>query len=83
TANINGIITPKQAKEMADKDKSGLSDLQKDRLRALQYRLELDDNGKEIPVQISDEGLAKYVYTSGYRRYISSPGIILAGESSL
>ena len=83
TANINGIITPDQAKEMADNDKSGLSDLQKDRLRALQYRLELDDNGKEIPVQISDEGLAKYVYTSGYRRYISSPGIILAGESSL
>ncbi|HHD1606276.1 TPA: pLS20_p028 family conjugation system transmembrane protein [Enterococcus faecium] len=83
TANINGIITPKQAKEMADKDKSGLSDLQKDRLRALQYRLELDDNGKEIPVQISDEGLAKYVYTSGYRRYSSKPGIILAGESSL
>ncbi|EEV43790.1 pXO2-14 (plasmid) [Enterococcus faecium 1,230,933] len=68
---------------MADNDKSGLSDLQKDRLRALQYRLELDDNGKEIPVQISDEGSAKYVYTSGYRRYISSPGIILAGESSL
>lgn len=33
--------------------------------------------------QINDEGLAKYVYTSGYRRYISSPGIILAGESSL
>ncbi|HFE9699356.1 TPA: pLS20_p028 family conjugation system transmembrane protein [Enterococcus faecium] len=83
TANINGIITPDQAAEMADNDKSGLSDLQKDRLRALQYRLELDDNGKEIPVQISDEGLAKYVYTSGYRRYISSPGIILAGESSL
>ncbi|NTL31512.1 hypothetical protein HQ670_12750, partial [Enterococcus faecium] len=83
TANINGIITPKQAKEMADKDKSSLSDLQKDRLRALQYRLELDDYGKEIPAQISDEGLAKYVYTSGYRRYISSPGIILAGESSL
>ncbi|MCR1913640.1 hypothetical protein NSA26_13780 [Enterococcus hirae] len=83
TANINGIITPDQAKDMANKDKSGLSDIQKDRLRALQYRLELDDNGKEIPVEISDEGLAKYVYTSGYRRYISSPGIILAGESSL
>lgn len=83
TANINGIITPDQAKDMANKDKSGLSDIQKDRLRALQYRLELDDNGKEIPVGISDEGLAKYVYTSGYRRYISSPGIILAGESSL
>ncbi|HAP8875732.1 TPA: hypothetical protein IV308_002367 [Enterococcus faecium] len=83
TANINGIITPDQAAEMADNDKSGLSDLQKDRLKALQYRLELDDNGKEIPVEISDEGLAKYVYTSGYRRYISKPGIILAGESSL
>lgn len=83
TANINGIITPEQAKGMADNDKSGLSDIQKDRLKALQYRLELDDNGKEIPVKISDEGLAKYVYTSGYRRYISSPGIILAGESSL
>lgn len=83
TANINGIITPEQAKGMAGNDKSGLSDIQKDRLKALQYRLELDDNGKEIPVQISDEGLAKYVYTSGYRRYISSPGIILAGESSL
>ncbi|WP_148817682.1 hypothetical protein, partial [Enterococcus faecium] len=69
--NINGIITPEQAKGMAGNDKSGLSDIQKDRLRALQYRLELDDNGKEIPVQISDEGLAKYVYTSGYRRYIS------------
>ncbi|MDQ8215819.1 hypothetical protein Q3C33_11150 [Enterococcus faecium] len=83
TANINGIITPEQAKGMAGNDKSGLSDIQKDLLKALQYRLELDDNGKEIPVQISDEGLAKYVYTSGYRRYISSPGIILAGESSL
>ncbi|WP_195435857.1 pLS20_p028 family conjugation system transmembrane protein [Enterococcus hirae] len=83
TANINGIITPDQAAEMADNDKSGLSDLQKDRLKALQYRLELDDNGKEIPVKINDEGLAKYVYTSGYRRYISKPGIILAGESSL
>ncbi|MEB7868670.1 pLS20_p028 family conjugation system transmembrane protein [Enterococcus faecium] len=83
TANINGIITPEQAKGMAGNDKSGLSDIQKDRLKALQYRLELDDNGKEISVQISDEGLAKYVYTSGYRRYISSPGIILAGESSL
>ncbi|HFJ8610762.1 TPA: pLS20_p028 family conjugation system transmembrane protein [Enterococcus faecium] len=83
TANISGIITPDQAAEMADNDKSGLSDLQKDRLKALQYRLELDDNGKEIPVQISDEGLAKYVYTSGYRRYSSKPGIILAGESSL
>lgn len=83
TANINGIITPEQAKGMAGNDKSGLSDIQKDRLKALQYRLELDDNGKEIPVQISDEGLAKYVYTSGYRRYISSPGIILAGETSL
>lgn len=83
TANINGIITPEQAKGMADNDKSGLSDIQKDRLKALQYRLELDDNGKEIPVQISDEGLAKYVYTSGYRRYISKPGIILAGETSL
>ncbi|HFD1718331.1 TPA: pLS20_p028 family conjugation system transmembrane protein [Enterococcus faecium] len=83
TANINGIITPEQAKGMAGNDKSGLSNIQKDRLKALQYRLELDDNGKEIPVQISDEGLAKFVYTSGYRRYISSPGIILAGESSL
>ena len=83
TANINGIITPEQAKGMAGNDKSGLSDIQKDRLKALQYRLELDDNGKEIPVQISDEGLAKYVYTSGYRRYSSKPGIILAGESSL
>lgn len=83
TANINGIITPEQAKGMADNDKSGLSDIQKDRLNALQYRLELDDNGKEIPVQISDEGLAKHVYTSGYRRYSSKPGIILAGESSL
>ena len=83
TANINGIITPEQAKGMAGNDKSGLSDIQKDRLKALQYRLELDDNGKEIPVQISDEGLAKYVYTSGYRRYISKPGIILAGETSL
>lgn len=82
-ANINGVITPDQAAAMADNDKSGLSNLQKDRLNALQYRLELDDNGKEIPVQISDEGLAKYVYTSGYRRYISKPGIILAGESSL
>ncbi|HDL2511981.1 TPA: hypothetical protein PW109_002182, partial [Enterococcus faecium] len=83
TANINSVIIPKEAAKMADEDKSGLSDIQKDRLRALQYRLELDDNGKEIPVEISDEGLAKYVYTSGYRRYISSPGIILAGESSL
>lgn len=83
TANINGIITPDQAKDMADNDKSGLSDLQEDRLKALQYRLELDDNGKEIPVKINDEGLAKYVYTSGYRRYSSKPGIILAGESSL
>ncbi|HCR4562455.1 TPA: hypothetical protein PFB42_002702, partial [Enterococcus faecium] len=64
-------------------ESSDISTVQKDRLKALQYRLELDDNGKEIPVQISDEGLAKYVYTSGYRRYISSPGIILAGESSL
>ena len=83
TANINSVIIPKEAAKMADNDKSGLSDLQKDRLKALQYRLELDDNGKEIPVQISDEGLAKYVYTSGYRRYSSKPGIILAGESSL
>ena len=83
TANINSVIIPKEAAKMADEDKSGLSDIQKDRLRALQYRLELDDNGKEIPVEISDEGLAKYAYTSGYRRYISSPGIILAGESSL
>ncbi|HAR1346473.1 TPA: hypothetical protein IZ324_001712 [Enterococcus faecium] len=83
TANINSVIIPKEAAKMADEDKSGLSDIQKDRLRALQYRLELDDNGKEIPVEISDERLAKYVYTSGYRRYISSPGIILAGESSL
>ncbi|MFF6384958.1 hypothetical protein V7H35_14520 [Enterococcus faecium] len=81
TANINGIITPDQAKKMSES--SDISTVQKDRLKALQYRLELDDNGKEIPVQISDEGLAKYVYTSGYRRYISSPGIILAGESSL
>ncbi|MGC3598838.1 hypothetical protein ACPTJ4_13970, partial [Enterococcus faecium] len=70
-------------KEMAVKDKIGLSVLQKDRLKALLFRLELDDYGKEIPAQISDEGLAKYVYTSGYRRFISSPGIILAGESSL
>ncbi|PTO36575.1 pLS20_p028 family conjugation system transmembrane protein [Enterococcus mundtii] len=83
TANINGIITPDQAAEIVDNDKSGLSDLQKDRLRALQYRLQLDDTGKEIPVKISDEGLAKYVYTSGYRRYSSKPGIILAGQSSL
>ena len=83
TANINSVIIPKEAAEMAGNDKSGLSDIQKDRLKALQYRLELDDNGKEIPVEISDEGLAKYVYTSGYRRYISKPGIILAGESSL
>ncbi|HGL4040175.1 TPA: hypothetical protein ACKE23_002712, partial [Enterococcus faecium] len=75
------IITPDQAKKMSES--SDISTVQKDRLKALQYRLELDDNGKEIPVQISDEGLAKYVYTSGYRRYISSPGIILAGESSL
>ncbi|HCR4585935.1 TPA: hypothetical protein OOH41_002766, partial [Enterococcus faecium] len=74
-------ITPDQAKKMSES--SDISTVQKDRLKALQYRLELDDNGKEIPVQISDEGLAKYVYTSGYRRYISSPGIILAGESSL
>ena len=83
TANINSVIIPKKAAEMAGNDKSGLSDIQRDRLKALQYRLELDDNGKEIPVEISDEGLAKYVYTSGYRRYISKPGIILAGESSL
>ncbi|WP_165038238.1 pLS20_p028 family conjugation system transmembrane protein [Enterococcus sp. ZJ1622] len=83
SANINGVITPDQAAAMADNDKSGLSNLQKDRLNALQYRLELDDNGKEIPVKISDEGLAKFAYTSGYRRYISKPGIILAGESSL
>ncbi|HAP8624143.1 TPA: hypothetical protein IV181_000780 [Enterococcus faecium] len=81
TANINGIITPDQAKKMSES--SDISTVQKDRLKALQYRLELDDNGKEIPVEISDEGLAKYVYTSGYRRYISKPGIILAGESSL
>ena len=81
TANINGIITPDQAKKMSES--SDISTVQKDRLKALQYRLELDDNGKEIPVQISDEGLAKYVYTSGYRRYSSKPGIILAGESSL
>ncbi|MGL9825646.1 hypothetical protein IGK78_002868 [Enterococcus sp. DIV1371a] len=81
TANINGIITPDQAKKMSES--SDISTVQKDRLKALQYRLELDDNGKEIPVKINDEGLAKYVYTSGYRRYISSPGIILAGESSL
>lgn len=83
TANINSVIIPKEAAKMADNEKSGLSDLQKDRLKALQYRLELDDNGKEIPVEISDEGLAKYVYTSGYRRYSSKPGIILAGQSSL
>lgn len=56
TANINSVIIPKEAAKMADEDKSGLSDIQKDRLRALQYRLELDDNGKEIPVEISDEG---------------------------
>lgn len=83
TANINGIVTPDQVKNMVDDSKNNLSSLQKARLKALQYRLELDDNGKEIPVEISDEGLAKYVYTSGYRRYISSPGIILVGESSL
>lgn len=83
TANINSVIIPKKAAEMAGNDKSGLSDTQKDRLKALQYRLELDDNGKEIPMEISDEGLAKYVYTSGYRRYSSKPGIILAGQSSL
>ncbi|MGG5325588.1 hypothetical protein IGJ83_003170 [Enterococcus pernyi] len=81
TANINAIITPDQAKKMSET--SDINTEQQDRLKALQYRLELDDAGKEIPVQISDEGLAKYVYTSGYRRYISKPGIILAGESSL
>ncbi|HHA4136815.1 TPA: pLS20_p028 family conjugation system transmembrane protein, partial [Enterococcus faecium] len=80
TTNINAVITPDAAKDAAE---LGLLDVQKDRLKALQYRLELNDKGEEIPVQISDEGLAKYVYTSGYRRYISSPGIILAGESSL
>ncbi|HGV8437880.1 TPA: pLS20_p028 family conjugation system transmembrane protein [Enterococcus faecium] len=78
-ANINSVITPEQAK----KEPKGLTDLQKDRLKALQYRLELDDNGKEIPVAIKDDGLAQYVYTSGYRRYISHSGIILTGEISL
>lgn len=42
--------------------------------------MELDDNGKEIFVEISDEGLVKYVYILGYCWYISSLGIILVGE---
>lgn len=80
-ANINQVITPKQAKTMSEADK--VEQTQIDRLSALQYRLELDDNGKEVPVEINDEGLAKLAYTSGYRRYSSSSGIILSGEISL
>ncbi|EGP5708354.1 pLS20_p028 family conjugation system transmembrane protein [Enterococcus faecium] len=79
-ANINQVITPDQVKSMVKKtdDKT-----QKDRISSLQYRLDLDDTGKEIPVEISDEGLAKLAYTSGYRRYSSSSGLILSGEISL
>lgn len=81
-ANINGVITPEQAKKEAkaieDKDKN-----QANKLKSLQYKLELDDNGKKVPVKIDDTGLAQYVYTSGYRRYYSEPGVILVGEVSL
>ena len=50
---------------MAGNDKVGYQIYKKDRLKALQYRLELDDNGKEIPVQISDEGLANMSILQG------------------
>ena len=80
-ANINSVITPADAKDMAKSEK--IDEIQKERLNALQYRLELDDSGTEIPVEIQDEGLAKMAYTSGYRRYSSKPGIIFAGQASL
>lgn len=78
--NINAIMTPEQAESIAGKQTNEV--IQK-RYEALAYKMDLNDKGELTPVKISDDGLAKYFYTSGYRRYMGSSGIILAGELSL
>lgn len=78
--NINAVMTPEQAETVAGKQKNEV--VQK-RYEALSYKMDLDDKGALTPVEISDDGLAKHFYTSGYRRYMGSSGIILAGEISL
>lgn len=81
TANMNAVIEP-------DRIDDAISDLKdddpaKERMEALKYRLDLDDEGKVAPIKIEDDNLAKYFYKSGYRRYTSFPGSILVGQLSL
>lgn len=78
--NINAVMTPEQAENIAGKKTN--ETIQK-RYEALSYKMDLNDKGELTPVKISDDGLAKYFYTSGYRRYMGNSGIILAGEISL
>lgn len=78
--NINAVMTPEQAESIAGKKDNEV--IQK-RYEALSYKMDLNDKGELTPVEINDDGLAKYFYTSGYRRYMGNSGIILAGEVSL
>ncbi|MGK0607113.1 pLS20_p028 family conjugation system transmembrane protein [Enterococcus gilvus] len=78
--NINAVMTPDQAKKIAGTQKDTTL---KKRYESLMYHMDLNDKGEQTPVKIDDSGLAKYFYTSGYRRYLTRPGIILAGEMSL
>ncbi|MDA9462127.1 hypothetical protein B835_2056 [Enterococcus mundtii 3F] len=82
-ADINGVITPDQISKITKDNNTKLNDEVKERITALQYKLEIDDTGKKIPVKIDDTGLAQYVYTSGYRQYYSESWTILVGEVSL
>lgn len=78
--NINTVMTADQAKKIAETEKDTTL---KKRYESLMYHMDLNDKGEQTPVKIDDSGLAKYFYTSGYRRYLARPGIILAGEMSL
>lgn len=78
--NINAVMTPEQAESIAGKQ---TNEVVQKRYEALAYKMDLNDKGELTPVKINDDGLAKYFYTSGYRRYMGNSGIILAGEISL
>jgi len=78
--NINAVMTPEQAESIAAKK---TNEVFQKRYEALAYKMDINDKGELTPVKIDDSGLAKYFYTSGYRRYMGNSGIILSGEISL
>lgn len=80
--DINAVLTPKTAADIADKYKKDNDPLY-DRFISLKYVLDVNNEGKEEAIAISDGYLQKLAYESGYRRYVASTGVILPGEMSL